>query len=113
MAKPRPKKEETYGVDSVKRNNKPIIISAVGVVAVLAIIALIVGLTNKDDEPGVKGTAAPYQPVATVGQPLPPQPKDASQGDNVSGNLAPDLQGKTFTGDPYVIKAADGRAKMV
>ena len=108
-------KKPAVGVPTKTNNNLPVILGASSLVVVLLIIAIVLTVSGGSDNSD-SAEKFEYQPVTINGGPLPPEYASGdSSNQNIveaTGNLAPDLLGKSFTGETVDIKN-DGKPKVV
>lgn len=100
-----------FGVPKAPSNTKTIVLGALGVLVALLLAAVALAQGGDDDSNGgSEAETVQYQSVATTGSPLPPVPESGV--DPAVAQVAPELRGKSFTGQAVDV-TADGKAKAV
>lgn len=87
----------------------PVVLLAIGVVVILGIVAIVLSTGGDDGQVVTEAGVEQTRPVTISGDSLPPAQQGA---DAAAGELAPEIQGATFTGTPLSIEV-DGRPKVL
>lgn len=112
MAQKKPPKQ-AVGVASVKkRNNTPVFIGAGVVIVALLALAFLSTKPWEDDSKSTpeERSEVPYQSVTVEGTNLPKAPESGA--DSAIGAVAPNLVGKTFTGETVEVKPGKPKAVL-